>query len=124
TDSTRFSQYYIGDVLVINGIRSDVLDDSTKHINLDTIEYRGISIVQEKDPFLTARAVYYNTFLRPGRLYSDRIVERTYSSLNGMGPINQTAINLTPVVRNDSTLLDSKISLFPGNVHYMQFGVD
>ena len=124
TDSTRFSQYNIGNVLVINGISSDILDDSTKHILIDTIEYRGIRIVQEEDPFLTARAVYYNTFLRPGRLYSDRIVERTYASLNGMGPVNQTAINLTPVVRNDSSLLDSRIALYPGNMHYMQFGVD
>jgi len=41
-----------------------------------------------------------------------------------MGPINQTAINLTPVIRNDSSYIDSRITLFPGNLHYMQFGVD
>ena len=124
TEDTRHQQYNIGNVLVINGVTSEILDDSTRYNLLDTIEYRGINIVQEKNPFLSPRAVYYNTFLRPGRLYSDRIVERTYSSLNGMGPINQTSINITPVVRNDSSLLDSRITLYPGNVHYMQFGVD
>lgn len=124
SETTRHPQYNIGNVLVINGVNSEILKDSTKHNLLDTIEYRGINIVQEKDPFLSPRAVYYNTFLRPGRLYSDRILERTYSSLNGMGPVNQTSIDLTPTVRNDSSLIDSRISLFPGNMHFMQFGVD
>ncbi len=124
TENTLHQQYNIGNVMVINGIGADILEDSTKRHLIDTVEFRGLTIVQEKDPFLSPRAVYYNTFLRPGRLYSDRILERTYSSLNGMGPVNQTSINLTPTVRNDSSLIDSKISLFPGNMHFMQFGVD
>lgn len=123
-EESKHQQYTIGDVMVFNGLNSEILDDPEIHYLLDTIDYRGIKIVQERNPFLSARAIYYNTFIRPGRLYSDRIVERTYSSLNGMGPINQSSINLTPVVRNDSNLIDSRISLFPGNVHYMQFGVD
>ena len=41
-----------------------------------------------------------------------------------MAAINQTFINLTTTERNDSSLIDSKITLYPGNVHYMQFGVD
>ena len=124
TENTLHQQYNIGNVMVINGIGADILEDSTKRHLIDTVEFRGLTIVQEKDPFLSPRTVYYNTFLRPGRLYSDRILERTYSSLNGMGPVNQTSINLTPTVRNDSSLIDSKISLFPGNMHFMQFGVD
>lgn len=31
---------------------------------------------------------------------------------------------MTPVVRNDSNYLDARVTLFPGNMHYMQFGVD
>lgn len=124
TDSTAHKQYNIGSVTVINGVDADLLEDSTRRNQLDTVYYRNLQIISEKDRFLLPKAVYYNTFVRPGRLYSDRIVERTYSSLNGMGPVNQTAINLTPVIRNDSNLIDSRITLFPGNVHYMQFGVD
>ena len=117
-------QYNIGNVTVINGVDPALLQDSTRNGQLDTIYYRDLQIISEKNPFLLPQAVYYNTFVRPGRLYSDRIVERTYTSLNGMGPVNQTAINLTPVVRNDSNFIDSRITLFPGNLHYMQFGVD
>lgn len=124
TDTTHHEQYTIGRVTVLNGVDEEILKDSTRHLRLDTTYYRGIQIISEEDPFLRPKSIYYNTFVRPGRLYSERIVERTYASMNGMGPINQTAINLTPVVRNDSNFLDSRISLFPGNMHYMQFGVD
>lgn len=124
TDSTLHQQYYMGNVTVVNGVDQALLQDSTRHLLLDTVEYREMKIISEKDRFLRPRAIYYNTFFRPGRLYSDRVVERTYASLNGMGPVNQTAINLTPVVRNDSAYIDSRITLFPGNLHYTQFGVD
>ncbi|MEL7600658.1 MAG: BamA/TamA family outer membrane protein [Proteiniphilum sp.] len=124
TDSTLHKQYNIGNVTVINGVDAILLEDSTRSNQLDTVYYRDLQIISEKDRFLLPQAVYYNTFVRPGRLYSDRIVERTYSSLNGIDAINQTAINLTPVIRNDSNFIDSRITLFPGNAHYMQFGVD
>jgi outer membrane translocation and assembly module TamA len=124
SDSTLHKQYNIGNVTVINGVPEALINDSTRHHQLDTTEYRGLQIISEKERFLLPKAVYYNTFLRPGRLYSDRIVERTYSSLNGMGPVNQTSINLQTAERNDSNLIDSRITLYPGNLHYMQFGVD
>lgn len=123
-EGEEYNRYNIGNVLIVNGVDPDILNDSTRHNQLDTIDYRGITIVSEREPFLSPRAIYYNTFLRPGRLYSDRIVERTYSSMNGMGPINQTSINLTPTQRNDSSYIDPKITLYPGNFHFMQFGVD
>ncbi len=123
-DGLAYNQYSIGNVLVVNGVEDVILSDSTRHSQLDTIDYKGIQIVSQRDRFLLPKAIYYNTFIRPERLYSDRLVERTYASLNGMGPISQTAIRLTPVVRNDSNYLDTRITLFPGNMHYMQFGVD
>lgn len=124
SDSTVHKQYYIRDVTIVSGVDRLILDDSTKHFMLDTIQHRGLKIVTEGDQLLLPQAIYYNTFLRPGRLYSDRIVERSYSSLNSLGPIHQTAINLTPVETNDSNYIDANIVLFPGNMHYMQFGVD
>lgn len=123
-DGLTYNQYNIGKVLVVNGVDEAVLSDSTRSYQLDTIDYKGVHIVSQRDRFLLPKTIYYNTFIRPGRLYSDRLVERSYASLNGMGPISQTAIRLTPVVRNDSNYLDARVTLFPGNMHYMQFGVD
>ncbi len=123
-DGLAYKRYNIGNVLVVNGVDDVILSDSTRHSQLDTTDYRGVQIVSQRDRFLLPKTIYYNTFIRPGRLYSDRLVERSYASLNGMGPISQTAIRLTPVVRNDSNYLDARVTLFPGNTHYMQFGVD
>lgn len=126
TDSTRHQQHYIGNVTVVNGVNPEQLDDSIRReaLELDTVDFRGMKIISSRDRFLRPQAIYYNAFLRPGRLYGDRLLERTYASLNGMGPVNQTSINLTPVMRNDTAFIDSRITLFPGNLHFMRFGVD
>lgn len=124
TDSTNHKQYYFRDIIVNNGIDQLVLQDSSRHHLLDTVEFKGIKIVSEPRKFMRPSAIYYNTLIRPGRLYADRIVERTYSSLNHLGSVSQTSVNLKPVQVNDSSFIDSYISVFPGNSHFMQFGVD
>ena len=124
TDSTHYEQYYMGNTTILNGIDIKKLRDSTQHHALDTVQFRNLTIIQDKNEFLRPRALYYNTFLRENRLYMDRMVDRTYTSLNGLGAISQTNINLHPTVRNDSNFLDSRIHIAPGNLHWMQFGVD
>ncbi|MDD2475008.1 MAG: BamA/TamA family outer membrane protein [Dysgonamonadaceae bacterium] len=124
TDTTLHQQYYIGNSTVLNGIDLSKLEDSTALHNFDTIQFRNLTIIQDKKEFLRPRAIYYNTFLRKNRMYAERIVDRTYSSLNGLGPVSQTNINLYPTVRNDTNYLDARISIAPGNLHWMQFGVD
>jgi hypothetical protein len=96
TTENSLTQYTLGNVTVISGVPDAILQDSTRHFLLDTVTFRDIQIVSERNRFLRPRAIYYNTFLRPGRLYSDRIFERTLSSLNALGPVSQTQI-LPPV---------------------------
>lgn len=124
TDSTLHQQYYLGNSTILNGIDIALLEDSTQHNQFDTIQFRNLTVIQDKKEFLRPRAIYYNTFLRKNRMYADRLVDRTYTSLNGLGPVSQTNINLYPVVRNDSNFLDTRISIAPGNLHWMQFGID
>ena len=124
TDSTLHQQYYMGNAVILNGIDAAVLEDSNRSFELDTVKFRDITIIQNKKEFLRPRAIYYNTFLRKNRMYVDRLVDHTYTSLNGLGAVSQTNINLIPVVRNDTNFLDSRISIFPGNLHWMQFGID
>lgn len=124
TDSTLHQQYYLGNSTILNGIDIGKLEDSSMHHEFDTVQFRNLTIIQDKNEFLRPRAIYYNTFLRKNRMYADRLVDRTYTSLNGLGAVSQTNINLYPTVRNDSNFLDSRISIAPGNLHWMQFGVD
>lgn len=124
TDTTKQSLYFFRNITVNNGIDQMLLQDSTRHHLLDTIDFRGINVVSEKNKFLLPKAIYYNTFVRPGRIYSDRFLERTYSSLNSLGSVSQTNISLNPVFENDTNYIDADISIYPGNLHFMQFGVD
>ena len=122
SDTTKHLRYYIGDVIIYNGVSSASL--SEKNDKLDTTKFQNIYIVSDKNPLLRPRTIYYNSFLRPGRIYSERILERTYSSLNNLGSVSQINITFNPVQRNDSNFLNAKISLNPGNLHYLQFGID
>lgn len=124
TDTTHHPRYYFRNIVVNNGIEQSLLRDSSRHYLLDTVQYRDIKVVSERNKFLVPKAIYYNTFIRPGRIYSDRLLERTYSSLNRLGSVSQTNISLTPVMQNDTNYIDTNISIFPGNLHFMQFGVD
>ncbi len=124
TDSTLHTRYKFGNIVINNGVSSTILKDKSMHHLLDTVFYRDVKIVQERDRFMRPQAIFYNTFIRPNRVYSDQLVERTYSSLNRLGPVSQTSIVLTPVVVNDSNYINAAISVYPGNVHHMQFGID
>ena len=124
TDSTRHQQYFMGNSIVLNGVNASTLEDSNRGFELDTIEFKDITIIQNKEKFLRPQAIYYNMFLRKNRMYADRLIDHTYTSLNGLGAVSQTSINLIPTLRNDTNYLDSRISIFPGNLHWMQFGID
>lgn len=123
-DSALHKQFRIGEISILNGVKPSVLRDSTRRHELDTVVFNKIKIISDKNRFMRPRALYYNTFLRPGRLYSDRFLERTYSSLNALGSISQTNINLGTTVKNDSNFVDADISVSPGRLHYLQFGID
>lgn len=127
TDSTRYQPYYFGEVTVFNEMgdsESRGMQRQGSH-SLDTTYYKGFRLISDKgEKFLSSSAIFYNTFIRQGRLYSDKSVERTYASLNKLGSVSQTNINLTAYQRNDSNFIDTQISLTPGALHYMQFGVD
>lgn len=122
-DTSLHKQYFIGNVNVFNGIDKTMAEEGSLG-RLDTVNFRGINVISKKDIYMHPQAIYYNTYLKPNRLYTDRILERTYASLNALGSVKQSNIELTPVERNDSNYLDANISLMPGNLHYLQFGLD
>ena len=123
-EGNEHQRYYMRHIVVNNGVDPMLLQDSTQHHLLDTVQFRDMTVISGKKQFMKPKSIYYNTSIRPGRIYSDRLVERSYSSLNRLGSVSQTSISLTPVHENDSNYIDAYINLTPGNVHHMQFGVD
>lgn len=128
TDSTNYKPYYMRLITVYNDVDEGIRNEHTAgnySQRLDTAYYRNLRVISKADEkFLTTQSIYYNTFIRPGKLYSDKTIERTYSSLNNLGSVSQTNINLFPILKNDSNFIDTQISIYPGALHYMQFGVD
>lgn len=90
----------------------------------DTTQFEGITIINRKEEkFIRSSVLYSNNFVRPGRYYTNRSIENTYSSFNGLGAVSQVGIQFSPVAE-DSSLLDAKITLTPSNIYHFQFGVD
>ena len=53
TDSTLHKQYHLGNTTILNGVDIAKLEDSTRHDELDTVNFRGVSIIQDKNELFT-----------------------------------------------------------------------
>ncbi|MCK9156466.1 MAG: hypothetical protein M0P12_10215 [Paludibacteraceae bacterium] len=117
-----FIRYKIKDVTIISGL--DIFDKSSLEDfkEKEEVNYRGINIIYGKKRFIRPPMLYANNFIRPGRYYSDRLQENTYSSLNSMSAVKQATIEYTPV--KDSALLNATITIAPANIYYWQVGLD
>jgi outer membrane protein assembly factor BamA len=122
--NSAFKQYYINSVTIISGY--DQFDPQSR-INFsdpDTINYKGFKVIYGDKRFIKPSVLYYNCFIKPGRLYSDRILENTYSSLNSLSAVKQATVYFREVEHQDSALLDTYITIAPSNIFYWQTGID
>lgn len=90
-------------------------------INIDTIAFGDVFFSYEDVKSIRPKVLYQNTHILPGNRYSDRSVERTYSSLNSLSAVRYSEINIRPV--NDS-LLDCYISLHPNKRQIFSTAID
>jgi len=74
---------------------------------------REVSYVLDK-PFLRNDALRRACRLRPGDMYSDWRVERTYARMNALAPVKYVDISFTPV---EDSLLDCKITVSKGRLN-------
>lgn len=103
-------------------IRNVIVNNSYSR-GVDTVDYKRIKVVRGEKIFIRPSIIYYNNFIRSGRLYSDLLLEKTSSSLHSLSAVEQVNIGFQPVP-GDSSLLDAHINLSPANIYYFQFGVD
>ncbi|MCB9017983.1 MAG: hypothetical protein H6544_05215, partial [Prevotellaceae bacterium] len=117
-----FLRYRIQKVTIVSGL--DQFDQSSVEDfkKVDTVNYQGVTILYGKNHFIRPSVIYANNFIRPGRYYSDRLQENTYSSLNSMSAVKQAGVYFQPA--NDSMLLNAFITIAPANIYYWQLGVD
>ena len=105
-----FNQYKIRKVIYYINTDASLSTDLTNKDKLDTVQFRDFILVTPKNHILKLDALVQNTFINPNTLYSDDAVERTYQSLNSLGPVKYVNISFK---ESESNLLDCYIIIVP-----------
>lgn len=85
-----FRQYHVSKVVF--RIVDPVSAPSTSPTTLDTVYSANYTLISPREKVLTLSSLISNTYVEPYQLYSDKEVERTYSSLNSLGPVKYVNI--------------------------------
>lgn len=93
-------------------------------VNLDTMSYGGINILYDKKLFLRPGVIDSRNRIVPGKLYSNRDVMSTYSSLSRLGILKYSNIRFVEHLENDSAYLDAFVSLSKNKNKMLSFQVE
>lgn len=77
----------------------------------DTVEYNQLSIIYNDKLFLRPGVIASHNRIESGKLYSNRDVMATYSSLARLGILKYSNIRFVEHLENDSAYLDAYVSL-------------
>lgn len=93
-------------------------------VNLDTMSYGGINILYDKKLFLRPGVIDSHNRIVPGKLYSNRDVMSTYSSLSRLGILKYSNIRFVEHLENDSAYLDAFVSLSKNKNKMLSFQIE
>ncbi|NLO71119.1 MAG: BamA/TamA family outer membrane protein [Porphyromonadaceae bacterium] len=90
-------------------------------VKLDTLKLGNYEIVYENERNIRPGVLIQSTHTIPGEVYSDREIERTYSSLNSLSAIKYMDINFVEI---DDNKLDVYIVLTPNKLQTVSTDVE
>jgi outer membrane protein assembly factor BamA len=91
----------------------------------DSIVQNGYTIFYTgKKPSLRPRTLLNNSFITPGRQYSQLREDYTYSAFSSLRTLNNIQIQFSEKLRNDSALLDCSIFTLPARKQAVSFSVE
>lgn len=105
-----FKKLSIGKVIFYINTDDVSSNDITDNDKFETISFRDFEMVTPKKHIITLDALVQNTYINPKSLYSDEAVERTYQSLNSLGPIKYVNISFK---EKENDQLDCYIIIVP-----------
>lgn len=97
------------------------LENLTEEIVLDTFEIENYKFTYENKRNIRPSVLIQSTHIIPGRKYSDRSVERTYSSINSLSAVRYMDISFREVSEDE---LDAFIVLTPSKLQSMSTDVE
>ena len=91
-------------------------DDSLRSLHAtDTVSYRDITILYGPEKYLRPGILYENCFLRTGKIYEQKDVDRTYQALSRLSILKFLNIRFVDAgVIGSERLLDAYVLLTPG----------
>lgn len=107
---------YLMDIDNVPGVQSGNMSD--------TIKYDGINILYDDDLFLRPGVISSHNRLIPGKLYSNRDVMSTYTSLSRLGILKYSNIRFVEHLENDTSYLDAYVSLSRNKNKTLSFQVE
>lgn len=115
-------QYEIRSVnYILDGDNAYAANESS---TVDTIQYDGINILYDDKLFLRPGVIASHNRIVPGKLYSNRDVMSTYSSLSRLGILKYSNIRFVEHLDNDSACLDAYVSLSKNKNKTLSFQVE
>lgn len=94
------------------------------NLETDTVEYNQLSIIYNDKLFLRPGVIASHNRIESGKLYSNRDVMATYSSLARLGILKYSNIRFVEHFENDSSYLDAYVSLSKNKNKTLAFQIE
>ena len=122
--NTAFNRYRINSVTIVSGYDRFNPASRDDFAQPDTVMYKGLRFIYGSHRFIRRTVLYYNSFIRPGDYYSDRLLENTYFSLNSLSAVKQASVFFREVNDSETPMLNTFITIAPANIYFLQTGLD
>lgn len=99
----------------------DVSNSIFSNAELDTVSLEGFSVIREKKSNFTPKILISKTLIKPHSIYNERLVERTYASLNSLQAIKYVDINFR---ENPDGTMNCNIVVTPAKTHSVAFDIE
>ncbi len=125
--AAHHNKFIINRVIFVAGSTSTMhMPSLSELLSADTVNYRGITVLYpDKDHYIVPSILEEKCFIRSGRPYSAKAVDRTYESLAQLGIIRGVNIEMVPVGNIDGVeYLDAYIGLTRNKKQGVTFEVE
>ncbi|MCC8155413.1 MAG: BamA/TamA family outer membrane protein [Tannerellaceae bacterium] len=117
-------QYYIKDVTILTDYDPLRLDGEI-FTPTDSVQAGDVKIIYGQSGRIFRPSVLRRAnFIRPGRLYNDRTVDQTYSTLSSFRALSNVNFRYDEFMENDTMKLHAYILTTPAKVHGIGFDIE
>lgn len=99
----------------------DVSNSGITNTQLDTVNVEGFVVISDKKSHFTPKILISKTLIKPNNIYNERLVERTYTSLNSLQAIKYVDISFR---EEPDGKMDCNIIVTPSKLHSVALDVE